>query len=284
MTLQITKQELLIFAVSKEINNRDKLLLGIGLPIIAGAVAQKTHAPDVILMMESGIVDFMPLVPPLHVADSSSSMGYSYAIDLFSMFTTVTHRGFIDKAILGVGQIDRFGNVNSSYVGGNPTKDARITGAGGAPEFIAYAQDTILTLKGGQFVEKLPYFSSPGYFNGGNEREEKGYYPKGSGPKVLVTSNGIFRFDPKTKEMYLDTIFPGVTLDEIRAVVPWELKIADSLRKCPMPTDKEILALREFAPDQSFSRSVSMELMMAHQMQQMADRKAVPDLIQNLKS
>jgi glutaconate CoA-transferase subunit B len=274
MTLQITKDELLIISVAKQIENGDKLLLGIGLPITAGAIAKNTHAPDAILMMESGMVDFKPLVTPGHVADACCCKGYSYAVDLFSMFTSITHRGFIDKAILGVGQIDKFGNVNSSYKGDDPTNDRRITGAGGAPEFISYAKETILTLKGGEFVEKLPYFTSPGYFNGGDERDKKGYYPKGSGPKVLITPHGIFKFDSISKELYLDALFPGVTLDEVKAMVPWDLKVADPLSKYPTATDAEVLALRRFSPGSAFTKPVATELSMANMERRIMERAA----------
>ncbi|MFH2128733.1 MAG: CoA-transferase [bacterium] len=274
MTLQITKQELIVISVLRQIKDGDRLLLGIGLPIIAGAVAKQTHAPNAILMMESGMIDFKPLVQPIHVADACCTQGYAYAIDLFSMFTTITHRGFIDKAILGVGQVDKFGNVNSSYLGDDPLRDRRITGAGGAPEFIAYARETILTLKGGEFVEKLPYFTSPGYFNGGDERDRKGYYPKGSGPKVLVTPHGLFRFDPQTKEMYLDALFPGVPLEAVKAKVPWKLKVADSLSPFPRPTDEEILALRRFSPASAFRTAVNAELTLANLERKLAEKKA----------
>ena len=274
MTLQATKEETLIISVAQQIKNGDKLLLGIGLPITAGAIAKNTHAPDAILMMESGMVDFKPLINPMHVADACSCKGYSYAIDLFSMFTTVTHRGFIDKAILGVGQIDKFGNVNSSFKGDDPTSDRPITGAGGAPEFISYARETILTLKGGEFVEKLPYFTSPGYFNGGDERDNKGYYPKGSGPKVLISPHGLFKFDSISKEMYLDALFPGVTLDEVKALIPWDLKIADPLNKYPIPTEAEILALRQFNPGSAFTKPVATELSMANMQRKIMERQA----------
>ncbi len=263
MKLRITEQELLIISVSRQIQNGDKLLLGVGLPLIAGAVAQKTHAPDAILMMESGIVDFKPLIPPGHIADASCTRGYSCAVDMFSMFTTITHQAHIDKAILGVGQIDKFGNLNSVYDGEDPLKDRRISGAGGAPEFISYARETILTMKGGEFVDKLPYFTSPGYFNGGDEREQKGRYMPGSGPKALISPHGMFRFDPVSKEMYLDALFPGVSLDKVKSIVPWELKVADPLHSFPKPTEAEILALRQFSPGSVFPVQVATELALA---------------------
>ena len=98
--------------------------------------------------------------------------GYSYALDSFNTFTTINYRAFVDKAILGVGQVDRYGNINTSFMGGTPKTGMRLTGAGGAPDFVSYAKETILTLKGGDFVEKLDYFTSPGYLGGGDERDQ----------------------------------------------------------------------------------------------------------------
>lgn len=269
LSKKVTRQEMLVVAAARQIKNGDVCILGIGLPIIAGAVAKKTHAPEAVLMMESGICDFEPRVLPMHVADASASRGYGYATDLFSVFTTITHAGYLDKAFLGVGQIDKFGNINTSYLGAPPDAQ-RISAAGGAPEFYAYAKKSILTMKGGEFVEKLPYMTSPGYLGGGDEREASGRYTPGSGPEVLLTPRGIFRFHEETKEMYLDALFPGVALEQVRARIPWDLKVADKLADYPIPTDEEILALRRFSPRASFSSPVAVQLVYENFMRKIA--------------
>jgi len=274
MAKPYTKQELMIITVARQINDGDNCLLGIGLPTIAGAIAKHTKAPGARLMMESGIVDFDPLVPPMHVADACCTEGYAYAIDLFGMFTSITHCGFLDKAVLGVAQIDRFGNLNSSYkqtVDGEPE---RLTGAGGAPEFISYAKETILTLKGGEFVEKLPYLSSPGYFGGNEEREKTGRYPKGSGPSILISPDAMFKFDKDTKELYLFALAPGVSLDRVKSRIPWDLKVAEKLESFPVPTDEELTFLRRFSPRSCFSSVVAGELSVNAAIKRIADREA----------
>lgn len=276
LTKKITRQELLVIAAAREIQNGDVTILGIGLPIIAGAVAKKTHAPEAVLMMESGICDFEPRVLPMHVADASATRGYGYAIDLFSVFTTITHAGYLDKAFLGVGQIDRYGNINTSYLG-TPPDAQRISAAGGAPEFYAYAKKSILTMKGGEFVEELPYRTSPGYLSGGDERDVSGRYTSGSGPSVLLTPKGMFKFDEETKEMYLAAPFPGVSVKQIKADIPWELKVADELGSFPIPTDEEIVALREFSPRASFSSPVAVQLVFENFKRKMAAAKGAAD-------
>jgi glutaconate CoA-transferase, subunit B len=259
LSKQITKEELLVITAARQIKNGDVAVLGIGLPILAGAVAKKTHAPEAVLLMESGIVDFEPRILPTNVADATCTRGYGYATDLFSVFTTITYAGYLDKAFLGVGQIDKFGNINTSYLG-TPPEAQRITAAGGAPEFYAYAKETILSMKGKGFVKKLPYMTSPGYLGGGDEREKSGRYTPGSGPSVLITSKGIFKFDRESKEMYLDALFPGVTVDDVRADIPWDLKVAETMRSFPVPTDEEIEFLRRLSPASSFPNMVALDL------------------------
>lgn len=263
LTKKITKEELLIIAAARQIKNGDVVVLGIGLPVFAGAVAKQTHAPDAVLMLESGIVDFHPVVPPTNIADATCTRGYGYAIDLFSVFTTVAYAGYLDKAFLGVGQIDKYGNINSSYLG-MPPKAPRITAAGGAPEFAAYARETILTMRGKGFVDKLPYFTSPGYLGGGDERDKSGRYTPGSGPSLLLTTKAMFRFHPETKEMYLDALFPGYSVDDIKADVPWKLKVADDMSRFPIPTDEEIHFLRKFSPNSVFRNDVSRQLVIEY--------------------
>ena len=273
LSKQITKEELLVVTAARQIKNGDVVVLGIGLPILAGAVAKKTHAPEAVLLMESGIVDFEPQVLPTNVADATCTRGYGYATDLFSVFTTITYAGYLDKAFLGVGQIDKFGNINTSYLG-KPPEAQRITAAGGAPEFYAYAKETILTMKGKGFVEKLPYITSPGYLGGGDEREKSGRYTRGSGPSILITSKGIFKFHQKTKEMYLDALFPGVSVEDVRADIPWDLKVADAIQSFPVPMDEEIDFLRRLSPTSSFSNSVALDLTTTYYRKKMEEKMA----------
>ncbi|MFP3999629.1 MAG: CoA-transferase subunit beta [Desulfobacterales bacterium] len=259
MSKKYTLNELLIITCAKEIKDYQNVMLGVGLPTTAGALAKSLFAPHATLMMESGIIDFEPLVPLNHIADAHSCRGFSYATDLFTAFT-MTYRGFIDVCFLGVGQIDKYGNLNTTCVGDYWNPDLRLPGSGGAADFISYAKKTVLTLRGGQFVEKLDYFTSPGYLEGGSSRDDSGLYPKGSGPSMLLTTKGVFRFDQDTKEMYLSEIHPGVTVEDIRKDIPWDLKISPDLAQTDRPTDQEIDFVRRLAPSESVGRKVKTEL------------------------
>ena len=275
MSKGYTLNELLIITCAKEIKDYQKVILGVGLPTTAGALAKALYAPHAILMMESGIIDFEPLVPLNHIADAHSCRGFSYSTDLFTTFT-MTYRGFVDICFLGVGQVDRYGNVNTTCIGDYHHPTMRLTGSGGAPDFIAYAKKTVLTLRGGQFVEKLDYFTSPGHLTGGDSRDRSGLFPKGSGPSMLLTTKGVFNFDPVTKEMYLARIHPGVTVEEIKNEIPWDLKIAPDLSLTERPTDREIDFVRRFAPGESVGREMRTELVIQKVLDRAAEMKGTP--------
>ncbi len=260
MSPRATKEELMIIAVAREIKDYERVLLGVGLPTTGGSLAKATHAPNAVLMTEAGIIDFNPLLPPNHIADVMCLRGFSYALDLFNTFTTINYRGFVDKAILGIGQVDKYGNINTSFMGGTPKTGMRLTGAGGAPDFVSYAKKTILTLKGGDFVEKLDYFTSPGYLGGGDERDNCGIFRAGSGPSMIISTDAIFRFDKKTKEVYLASLLPGNDLNKVKAKVPWDLRVANPLKPFPVPTEEEINYIRTFAPQQCVPRPIMIEL------------------------
>ncbi len=272
MSKPYTLEELLVITAAKEIHDYERVILGIGVPMTAGAMAKALYAPHAVLMMEAGLIDFQPLIPLNHIADAHACRGMSYLTDLFSTFT-MTYRGFVDVCFLGVGQIDKYGNLNTTVIGDYYRPTMRLPGSGGACDFISYAQRTVLTMRGGEFVERLDYFTSPGYLEGGDSRDRSGLFPKGSGPSMLLTTKGVFRFDPVTKEMYLAQIHPKVTVEEIKKDIPWDLKIAPDLSVTPRPTDEEIDFIRRFNPALAAGRQLATDLVVARAMRQMAARK-----------
>ncbi|MBU2512000.1 glutaconate CoA-transferase [bacterium] len=272
MNKNYTLNELLIIVAAREIHDYENVILGVGLPTTAGALAKALHAPYANLMMESGIIDFQPLVQPNHIADAMCCRGFSYATDLFSAFT-MTYRGFVDVCFLGVAQIDKYGNLNTTVIGDYYKPDLRLPGAGGAADFISYAKRTVLTMRGGEFVEELDYFTSPGYLTGGSSREDSGLFPKDSGPCMVITNQGVFRFDSVTKEMYLAQLYPGICVDDIKKAIPWDLKIADDLSETEPPSQEEIDFIRKFAPAESMGRPLTMELTIRNFFKQLEARQ-----------
>ena len=263
---KFTLKELLIIQIAREIKDGEICIIGQGLPIMACSLAKRTHAPNAILATEAGIFDYIPHIAPLHIADPTCTRGYTYSTDLFDQFTVLCYRGFVDVAVLGAAQIDKYGNINSTVIGSYQNmdkKDIRLPGAGGAPDFAAYAKKVIITLLGGQFVEKLDYFTTPGYLEGGTSRDDTGAFIPGTGPSMVITTEAIFKFDEQTKELYLDAIYPGVSIEQVKAKVPWDLKIAENLREIPLPTEEEIEFLRNFSPQGTASNQVNLEILAA---------------------
>jgi len=250
--MKYMRVELLTLVTSKEIINGEICVIGQGVPMVAGALAKKTHAPNAIILTEAGMIDIDAFQNLEDVGDPGSTAGYSYSIDLFDVFTTIVNRGFVDVSILGIAQIDKFGNINSTVVGDyfiTSRKHFKLSGCGGATEFAGHSKRVILTMVGGKFIEKLDYITSPGWLTGGDSRKKAGLQ---GGPTALVSKYGVFRFDDDTKEIYLDSIFPRTTVEEIRELVPWDLKIAEdfgkTLKKVENPRIEDLEFIREFEP------------------------------------
>jgi len=258
MGIRYTIDELIVYRASLEIEDGEMVVIGQGIPMAAGVLARNTHAPNSVIVTEAGIVGLEPFKVPLHIADTSCSRGYSYGCDMFDVFTTIVNQGYVDVSFLGVAQIDRFGNVNSSYIGDPDNFEMRLMGAGGAPEFAGYSKRTVFTMRGGEFVNKLDYFTSPGYLEGGDSRTRAGM-PEDSGPSALITQDGVFKFDPVSKEMYIAGVHPGVTVESVKAKIPWDIPVAERVEITPLPSEEHLRIIRTFAPEITMGRQLQME-------------------------
>lgn len=257
--VRYTESDIIIANAAKEIADGDIVVIGQGIPMTAGVLAKATHAPKCIILTEAGMVDFRPFRNPLTIADPTCTRGYAYSIDLADVFTTIVNRGLVDVTFLGVGQVDRYGNLNTTVIGDRDSFRVRLPGAGGAPEFLGYARKSVLTMRGGDLVEKLDYQTSPGYLDGHGARERAGF-PPDSGPKALYSPQGVFRFEEESGEVYLAGLFPGHSVEEIKAGVPWDLKVAEDVREFPPPTQEEVDIIRTFAPEISAGRKLQIEM------------------------
>ncbi len=257
--VRYTESEIIVANAAKEIEDGDIVVIGQGIPMAAGVLAKATHAPNCVILTEAGLVGIEPFRNPLHIADPTCTRGYTYSCDMIDIFSTIVNRGLVDVTFLGVGQIDRYGNMNSTVFGDYRDFRMRMMGAGGAPEFFGYARKAVLTMRGGKFVEKVDYLSSPGYLEGYDAREKAGF-PPGSGPKVVYGTRGVFRFHEESREIYLAGVFPGHSVEEIKAEVPWDLMVAEDLEELPPPTREEVELIREFAPEIAAGRKLQLEL------------------------
>ncbi|GIW05932.1 MAG: 3-oxoadipate--succinyl-CoA transferase subunit B [Dehalococcoidia bacterium] len=247
-----TRAEMMVVAAARELRDRDVVFVGVGIPTLATILAKRTHAPNLWLLTESGIVGAMPTRLPLSIADPCLVTGTQAIVSTVELFSLYLQRGWIDVGFLGGAQVDRFGNINSTVIGPYEKPAVRFPGSGGACEIASLSKRTMIIMPQGKrrFVEKLDFLTTPGYLTGGDARQRAGLL--GGGPSVVVTDLGLFRFDPVTKEMYLATVHRGVTVDQVRENTGWDLRVAEDLQVTPDPSEEELRVVRELDPTAHF--------------------------------
>jgi glutaconate CoA-transferase, subunit B len=241
-----TMTEIMAIAASREIKDGEKVIIGTGLPLLGAFLAQKTHAPNMVAIYEAGGIDCRPLVTPLSVADAVLVPGAAMQGGLLEGLSIV-HAGELDVGFLGGAQIDKFGNLNTHVIGDYKKPKVRFAGSGGSNDIGAGCKRTVVMMlhQKQRFPEKVDFVTTPGYFSGSGQREKMGF--PGGGPSVVVSTMGILRFHKETKEMYLESYHPGVTIEQIKANTGWDLKIADDVRETERPSPELIRMLREEA-------------------------------------
>jgi len=249
--VKISYDEVMCSVASRELKDGETVFVGQGNPILAALLALKAEK-KLTLVMEGGIIGFSPYRPPIHIADMTAMVGAECCCEMVDMFGMLLAGGKIDVGFLGTSRIDKYGNLNTSF-SRDPKESirARIAGSGGANEIAGYAQRLVVLLRHGKFKEKLYYRTSPGWLDGGTSRRDAGLP---GGPSAVITLDGVFRFENDTKEMYLDSIFPGKKLKNIKEKVPWDLKVNPNLKTEELPTYEEVMMIRKFSPNISIGR------------------------------
>jgi len=250
MDTEYTSTEIMVVTAAKEIRDREIVLVGQGWPAVIGVFAQRVYVPNITIVYGTGVIDpeqkFLSQTEAsaLHsVADPSFAAGAALVGDPLDVLGAELHAGKVDLGILGAAQVDKYGNINTTCIGNFKKPRLRFFGAGGAPDVANLAGRTVIVLEHDRkkFPEKVDFVTSPGYLGGGDARKKLGLR---GGPSAVVTTLGVFRFDKKTKEMYLDAVYPGVSAEEIKTNVGWELKIAKELKESEPPTKEELKMLR----------------------------------------
>jgi glutaconate CoA-transferase subunit B len=240
-----TPAEMMTIAAARRLRNHMVCFVGIGLPSAAANLARLTHAPDVVLIYESGTIGAKPKFLPLSIGDGELAETADTVVSVPEVFRYWLQGGRVDVGFLGAAQIDKFGNINTTVIGSYTAPKVRLLGAGGAPEIASAAQEVWICLKQSRraFVEQLDFITSAGYLDGGDARARSG--ARGRGPTAVITDMGILTPDPVTRELTLTSLHPGVTVEEVRAATGWALKVAATLHSTPAPTADELAALRD---------------------------------------
>jgi len=242
-----TLQELMIVISSREIRDGDLVFAGVGNPTLGALMAQMSHAPNAIIATESGSIGPVPRRVILGIGDNAGVENCICATSLWRLFAD-QQRGYIDVGMVGGAQVDRYGNLNSTTIFGKGDYYApasRLPGSGGANDIASCAKRTIISipLQKRRFLERVDYITSPGYLDGGNARERVGL--PGGGPSAIITDKCIFRFCLQTKEIMLESVHPGVSVEDIRREISWDLKLADEVVTTPPPTKEEVEMIRK---------------------------------------
>lgn len=234
---------LMAASVSRMIKDGEMIIVGIGLPLIAAAIARLGHAPNSTTCFEVGCIGTNSKRMPWSVADSACSDHALASLEMWRMLSDV-QRGFIDVGVIGGAQVDRYGNLNSTVITGSDgsyyNPKIRMPGSGGSNDIASSCRRTIIMmrLQEKKFVKNIDYMTSVGHLKGWDSREKAGLL--GTGPEAVVTDKAIFRFDSTTKEMYLSEISQYSTIEEVVRLVDWDLKISPDVTIMKPPTKKEM--------------------------------------------
>lgn len=242
---EYTKNEMMTVAAARLLQNGTVCFVGIGLPSAAANLARATHAPECVLIYESGTIGSKPEVLPLSIGDGELAETADAVVSVPEIFAYWLQGGRVDVGFLGAAQIDRYANINSTVIGDYEHPKVRLPGAGGAPEIAANAKEVYIIIEQGArtFSERIDFMTSGGHLDGGDARAKRG--ARGAGPTVVITDLGVLKPDPVTKELTLVAVHPGVTVEDVRKATGWELKVAPNVETSPAPTAAELAALRD---------------------------------------
>ncbi|HLH78597.1 MAG TPA: CoA-transferase subunit beta [Candidatus Binataceae bacterium] len=240
-----TADEMMTVAAARRLQNGMVCFVGIGLPSAAANLARQTHAPDLVLIYESGTIGTKPSVLPLSIGDGELAETADLIVSIPEIFAYWLQGQRVDVGFLGAAQVDRFANINTTVIGAYDQPKVRLPGAGGAPEIATSAREVLIMLRQSNraFVPKVDFITSAGHLEGGDSRHRLGL--PGRGPTAVITDLGILTPASESNELTLTSIHPGVSVEQVQAATGWPLKVAAQLAQTPPPTAEELRVLRD---------------------------------------
>ena len=248
-TTKYTLSQLMVTAAAREIADGEMVFVGMRLPLLGFLLAKSTHAPGAVGVYELGIVrDTAAPEPLMTMGDLPNLCRAQWLADTADAMGLL-QQGGVDVSFIGGAQVDRFGNLNTSYIGGIEAVETRLPGSGGACDLACLAKRHIIVMnhQKRRFVPRVDYITSPGFGNGSGWRRQKGL--PGGGPATVITTLGVLRFDPATCEMVLSSIHPGISVEDVKQNTGWPLQVASSLIQTPVPSAEELAMIKQFDPE-----------------------------------
>jgi glutaconate CoA-transferase subunit B len=238
-----SSDEMMSVAASRTLRDGAVCFVGIGLPSTAANLARRTHAPNLVLIYESGTIGAKPGHLPLSIGDGVLAETADSVVSVPEIFNYWLQPGRIDVGFLGAAQLDRFANINTTVIGGDYRAPlVRLPGAGGAPEIAASCKEVTVVVRQSPraFVDRVDFVTSLGFGRGAGDRERLGL--RGGGPRRVITDLGML--EPRPAELVLTALHPGVTVEQAREATGWDLTVADDLTVTEPPTPAELEILR----------------------------------------
>jgi len=239
--------ELMVAAAAREIRDGELVFVGMRLPLLAFLVAKRTHAPRAIGLFENGVIRETPSPELLYtMGDPPNLLGATFCGQMVEVMGLL-QQGRVEIGFLGAAEVDRFGNLNSTW-GGSGSRPVRLPGSGGACDIACLAQRTVVLLRHEKkrLVERVGYITSPGH-NSGNSGLTAPWMPLRNGPAAIITTLGILRFGADG-EAYLASIHPGVQVEDVLSATGWTLRVAEELEETSPPSSAELAAMRALDP------------------------------------
>lgn len=246
--------EMMTVAAARQLHDKTVCFVGIGLPSTAANLARATHAPNLVLVYESGCLGAKPTRLPLSIGDGVLAEHADAVIGVAEIFNYWLQPGRIDVGFLGAAQLDRFANINTTVIGGSyAAPKVRLPGAGGAPEIATSCKEVVIVVRQNlrTFVDRVDFVTSFGYGSGNGERERLGL--RGAGPRMVITDIGMLEPNATSGELTLTHLHPGATVEQARAATGWPLVVDDEVRTTKAPTPQELATLRQLKATASAS-------------------------------
>ncbi len=243
-----TPAEIMVAVAAREIRDNEVVFVGMRLPLLAFCLAKETHAPGAVGLYENGIIRDRPAAAPIVTMGDPPNVTGALRCGAMLEIMGLLQKGSVDVGFIGGAQIDRFGNLNTTWIGPEHARTVRLPGSGGGADIACLSQRllVIMSHEKRRFVEKVDYVTSPGYGTGGSWRRETGLLR--GGPAAVITTLGVLRFHEETGEAFLHRIHPGVESDEVRRATGWDLRIDPELRPTEPPTAEELRIIRSYDP------------------------------------
>lgn len=242
---QWTSDEMMTIAAARSLGDGQTCFVGIGIPSTAAILAKSMQAPNLFLIYESGTVNTDPQKLPLSIGDGELANQALTVVGMPEIFNYWLQSGRIDIGFLGAAQIDRFANINTTYIGQSyDSPKVRLPGAGGATEIASACKDIAIIIRQTTrtFVPQVDFITSMGFGDGPGSREKHGL--RGGGPSMVITDLGILEPDPNTLELTMTHLHPGVSIEDAIANTGWDLKVSPEIKITKAPEEFELLKVR----------------------------------------